>query len=221
MVAEATHNNHMLRVGLTGSIAVGKSFVTSVFAELGCPVIDADKIAREVVEPGSKGLAAVVAAFGNEIVGENNSLDRQRLGEIIFADEEKRKLLNSILHPYIRARQDQQLNDWAKKGTKIAIVDAALMIESGGFRRFDQLVVVHCRPEIQLARLMARDALSHEEAQRKIASQLPQAEKQRFADFLIDTSDGREATRRRTEDVYRDLLRISQDKKSTEEQPIK
>ena len=200
----------MLRVGLTGSIGVGKSFVTSVFAELGCRVLDADRTAREVVAPYTPGLLAVVEAFGKEILQPDGTLDRTRLGALVFADEEKRLLLNSILHPFIIAAQDAQLREWEEEESDgIAIVDAALMIESGGYKRFDKLIVVYCEPEIQLERLMARNAISREEAARRIAAQMPQSEKKRYADILIDTSFGFEDTRRRTAEVYRQLRELS------------
>lgn len=196
----------MLRVGLTGSIGVGKSFVTSVLAELGCRVLDADKTAREVVAAGTKGLRALVEAFGAEILQADGTLDRARLGALIFADEKKRLLLNSILHPFIIAAQDEQLRRWEAEDERgVAVVDAALMIESGGYSRFDKLIVVHCRPEIQVERLMARNNISREEAERRIAAQMPQEEKKTYADFLIDTSSGFEDTRLQTAEVYRQL----------------
>lgn len=199
----------MLRVGLTGSIAVGKSFVTAVFAELGCRVLDADQTAREVVMPGADGLNAVVQGFGEEVLAPDGTLDRARLGEIVFADEAKRLRLNRILHPIIIARQDEILRQWeAENPNGIAIVDAALMIESGSYKRFDKLIVVHCRPEVQLERLMLRNQLSLAEAQRRIASQMPQEEKQKYADYLIDASDGFEPTRVRTVEVYNELLKL-------------
>src|ERR1044072_2771206 len=171
----------MLRVGLTGSIAVGKSYVSSVFAELGCHVLDADQTAREVVEPGSAGLAAVVDHFGPKILTADGSLDRKRLGQVVFTNEQQRQTLNSILHPFIIARQDEILREWeAVEPNSIGIVDAALMIESGGYKRFDKLIVVHCRPEVQLERLMLRTGLPLEEAKQRIASQIPQEEKQRY-----------------------------------------
>ena len=200
----------MLRVGLTGSIGVGKSFVASVFAELGCHVLDADQTAREVVMPGSDGLKALTRAFGDEILNPDGTLNRKQLGAQVFADEAKRQQLNSILHPFIMARQDQILNEWeAADPQGIGIVDAALMIESGGYRRFDKLIVVHCRPEVQLERLMLRDKLSRDEAERRINSQMSQEEKQRFADYLIDTSDGFELTREQTVHVHQQLVRLT------------
>jgi dephospho-CoA kinase len=200
----------MLRVGLTGSIGVGKSFVASVFVELGCHVLDADQTAREVVMPGTPGLKALVEAFGEDILTADGTLDRKRLGALIFADPNKRERLNNILHPFIIARQDEILNAWeAEDPDGIGIVDAALMIESGGYKRFDKLIVVHCRPEVQLERLMLRDKLSRDEALRRISSQMPQEEKQKFADYLIDTSDGYESTRAQTEKLNQKLIRVS------------
>jgi len=200
----------MLRVGLTGSIGVGKSFVGSVFVQLGCRLLDADDTAREVVLPGTEGLKNIVNEFGPEVLQSDGALDRKVLGSIVFADPEKRQRLNAILHPRIIERQDEILNAWESDDPHgIAIVDAALMIESGGYRRFDKLIVVHCRPEVQLERLMLRDGLSPDEAQKRIDSQMPQSEKQKFADYLIDTSDGFELTRQRTTEVYDQLMDIT------------
>src|SRR5215510_13145036 len=198
----------MLRVGLTGSIGVGKSYVASVFVELGCHVLDADLTAREVVLPGTPGLRAITHEFGEEILNTDGTLDRKRLGALVFADENQRQRLNHILHPFIIARQDEILRGWELEDPNgIGIVDAALMIESGGYKRFDKLIVVHCRPESQLERLMLRDKISREEAERRIASQMPQEEKQKFADYLIDTSDGFEPTRQQTIRVHQKLNR--------------
>ena len=199
----------MLRVGLTGSIGVGKSFVASIFIELGCRVLDADQTAREVVMPGTPGLKALTDTFGEDILNPDGTLDRKRLGALIFVDQSQRELLNHTLHPFIIARQDEILNEWeAEDPNGIGIVDAALMIESGGYKRFDKLIVVHCRPEVQLERLMLRDKLSRDEALRRISSQMPQEEKQKFADYLIDTSDGFELTRSRSVKIYNQLIRV-------------
>jgi dephospho-CoA kinase len=185
-----------------------------VLAELGCHVLDADQAAREVVARGSAGLSAVVGAFGEGVLQKDGTLDRQQLGALIFADPSKRQLLNSLLHPYIIALQDQQLREWeASDPEGIAVVDAALMIESGSFKRFDRLIVVHCRPEVQIERLMARDNLTREEAQKRIDAQLSQEAKQKFADFLIDTTDGFESARQRTAEVYEELRRVKEQEK--------
>ena len=196
----------MLRVGLTGSIAVGKSFVSGVLAELGCRVLDADETAREVVAPGSPALLEVIAKFGDSVIKSDGTLDRVAVGALVFADAAKRSILNSILHPYIIAQQDERLREWeALDPDGIAIVDAALMIESGGYKRFDKLIVVHCRTDVQLERLMSRDNLNLAEAERRISAQMPQEEKKKFADYLIDTSDGFETARRGAVEVYGQL----------------
>jgi len=200
----------MLKVGLTGSIAVGKSFVLSVLAELGGHVIDADEIAREVVQPGTKGLKSVCDAFGETVLNDDGSLNRAKLGSIVFADEAKRMQLNNLLHPLIIAAQDDRIRELQQHDPGgIVIIDAALMIESGGFRRLDKLIVVHCRPELQLQRLMMRDGLSLEAAEQRIDSQMPQEEKKKYADFLIDTSGDFDSTRAQVKAVYEQLQRIS------------
>src|SRR5438552_5144661 len=199
----------MLKVGLTGSIAVGKSFILGVLKELGCHVLDADEVAREVVKPGTAGLRAVVEAFGDEILRADGTLDRSKLGSIVFTDENKRRQINSILHPFIITAQDEELRRLEREDPQgIAVVDAALMIESGGYKRFDKLIVVHCDPEIQLQRLMKRDKLSREDAKRRINSQMPQEEKKRYADFLIDTSGPFESTRQQVELAFHELKNI-------------
>lgn len=160
--------------------------------------------------PGTPGLKALTEAFGEDILSTDGTLDRQRLGSLIFADPGQRERLNQILHPFIIARQDEIMKAWeAEDPDGIGIVDAALMIESGGYRRFDKLIVVHCRPEVQLERLMLRDKLSREEALRRINSQMPQEEKQKFADYLIDTSDGFELTRDQTVRVHDALIKAA------------
>jgi len=200
----------MLKVGLTGSIAVGKSFVLRTLAELGCHVIDADDIAREVVAPGSAGLKLITEAFGEAVLQPDGGLDRVKLGAIVFSNEQKRAQLNSILHPLIIAAQDTQIREIELQDPAgIVVIDAALMIESGGYRRLDKLIVVHCRPEIQLARLMSRDNLSRQAAEQRVASQMPQEEKMKYADFLIDTSEGFEDTREQVTTVFEKLKAIA------------
>lgn len=200
----------MLTVGLTGSIAVGKSTVMQTFAELGAVCFDADAIARSVVEPGRPALAAVVRAFGPTVLADDGSLDRAALGEIVFANPERRRELEAILHPPIIAEQDRLIAEVrATTPDAIVIVDAALMIESGGYRRFDELVVVHCAPEIQRKRLMARNGLTAEEADRRISAQMPQSEKLTYATLAIDTSGTLDDTRLRTEATWRELGRIA------------
>ncbi len=193
----------MLKVGLTGSIAAGKTFVCGVFKELGCFVLDADQVARDVVAPGTIGLARVAEVFGDAVLRPGGSLDRAKLGAIVFSDEEKRLLLNSIIHPLVFEEQDHWLRSRESENPAgIAIIDAALMIESGGYRRFDKLIVVWCEPDLQLQRLMERDNLSASDAAKRIAAQMSQDEKKRYADYLIDTSKEFEDTRRQTAEVF-------------------
>lgn len=196
----------MLKVGLTGSIAVGKSYVCDCFRELGCHVLDADQTARSVVASKSDGLRRIVREFGAEILQPDGELDRKKLGAIIFSDEEKRKRLNSIVHPLVIEAQDHWVKELEREDPGgISIIDAALMIESGGYLRFDKLIVVWCKPDIQLRRLMSRDGLSEDEARMRIEAQMPQDEKKGYADHLIDTSGGFEATTRSVKNVYRQL----------------
>ena len=187
--------------------------MSGVLRELGCRVIDADEVARRVVEPGTEGLRRVVEAFGPAALREDGTLDREGLSRIIFADAGRRELMNSILHPLIMAEQDEQLRRWEREDPRgVAVVDAALLIESGGHGRFDRVVVVHCRPELQVERLMRRNGFSREEAERRIAAQMPQEEKLRHADYAIDNSRDYAETRSRTEEVYM-LLRDEAERK--------
>ena len=196
----------MLKVGLTGSIAVGKSFVCDVLRESGVHVLDADRTARDVVAPGTKGLAGIVEAFDYEILLPDGSLDRAKMARLVFADETKRKLLNSIVHPLVIEAQDRWIGQIeAADPNGIAVVDAALMIESGGYKRFDKLVVVWCEPGIQLARLTERSGLTEQEVRERIAAQMPQDEKKRYADYLIDSSAGFDDTRRQTLELVDEL----------------
>ncbi len=196
----------MLKVGLTGSIAVGKSYVCEVLRELGCFVLDADQTAREVVARGSQGLNLIVEKFGEDVLLENGELDRVKMGAIIFADDAKRQILNSIVHPLVFEAQSDWLTEKERANADgVAVIDAALMIESGGYKRFTKLIVVWCEPPIQLQRLMLRNNLSEAEALKRIRAQMPQTEKKRYADFLIDTTEGFEATRKQTIEVFQRL----------------
>jgi dephospho-CoA kinase len=197
----------MLRIGLTGNIAVGKSCASARFAELGAAVIDADLVSRELMEPGAPVYFRVAEAFGPEILHDDGTIDRRRLGSVVFVSEEKRRLLESIVHPAIRdaiALKIAQIGEY-EKTADIVIVDAALMIETGGYREYDRLIVVACQAALQLTRLMARDGLTESEAKVRITSQMPTNKKVRFADYVIDTSDSLESTREQVDAIYRKL----------------
>lgn len=196
----------MLKVGLTGSIAVGKSYVCEILRELGAFVLDADQTARDVVKLNTKGLQLIIGNFGAGILQPNGELDRAKLGAIVFSDERKRQLLNNIVHPLVIQAQNEWLRQCEKSEPRgIAVIDAALMIESESYKRFNKIIVVWCQPAIQLRRLMLRNNLSEAEAVRRIAAQMPQEEKKRYADFLIDTSEGFETARHQTVGIFEQL----------------
>jgi dephospho-CoA kinase len=193
----------MLKVGLTGSIAVGKSYVVSVLAELGCVTFDADKIAHSVMEPGRPAYEDIAGEFGAGVLAPDGSIDRQKLGAVVFADESRRLRLNAIVHPRVKEEQDRLLQEAeAKDPEGIAIIDAALMIESGGYERFDKLIVVHCDRETQIERLMQRNRIPREDAERRVAAQMSSEEKLLYADFDINTSGTQEDTRKRVVAVH-------------------
>jgi dephospho-CoA kinase len=198
---------NFLLVGLTGGIATGKSTVSAIFRELGCIVIDADVLAREVVEPGQPAYERIVGAFGRDVLSPDGALDRKALGSIVFADPQRRKELEAITHPEIRARLAARLAELTEQGFDgIVIFDAAVMIESGNYRNMDRLVVVTADAEAQVRRQRERDGASVEAATRRIASQMPLAEKVKLADHVIDNAGTREATAARVAEVHEALL---------------
>jgi dephospho-CoA kinase len=196
----------MLRVGLTGGIATGKSTVGAMFVELGCHLIESDQITHQLFEPGQAVHAAVVQQFGKRILGGDGTIDRRILGDIVFKDPQARAKLNSLVHPAIIQRQQEWLKEMdAQDPGGIAIVDAALMIEVGTYKNYDKVIVVTGSPEIQRERLRARSALSEEQIESRIRSQMPTEEKLKYADFVIDNSGSIGSTRVQVERVYRQL----------------
>jgi dephospho-CoA kinase len=192
----------MLRVGLTGGIATGKSTVGRMFVELGCHLIDSDEITHELFEPGQEVHAAVIQAFGPSIVTTDGTIDRKILGEIAFKDPAARAKLNSLVHPAIIRRQQEFLAEVERKDpTGIGIVSAALMVEIGTYKNYDKVIVVSCPPEIQRARLRHRSGLSDEQIENRIASQMPMVDKVKYGDYVIDTSGDLKETRRQVEDI--------------------
>lgn len=181
----------MLRIALTGGIATGKSHVASRLRDAGIPVVDADVISRQVVAPGTPGLAAIVARFGKEMLTAEGSLDRARLGHIVFRDPEARRDLEAIVHPAVRNAIDEFF-DRVPPAAPFAIADIPLLFETGGETRFEKVIVVACSREAQLRRVMARDGLSRDDAERRVSSQWPIEEKVKKADYVIRT-DGTHA----------------------------
>jgi dephospho-CoA kinase len=189
----------MLRLGLTGGIASGKSAVACMLRELGFSVLDADSLAHKLIEPGQPAHSEVLAAFGAAIIGEKSCIDRAKLGAIVFADPEKIKLLNTIVHPRVREAILRQLDQWERNGNlDVVFVEAALLVEAGFTKDLDGLVVTWSTPEQQFQRLLAR-GLSETEAKQRIASQLPVAAKLREATETIDCSGSLEETRTQVE----------------------
>jgi dephospho-CoA kinase len=207
---QANHYKIMLKIGLTGSIAVGKSFVVSVLRELGCITFDADKIAHSVMEPGKSAYEDIVKEFGVGVLAQDQAIDRAKLGAIVFAEAERRKRLNEIVHPRVIEEQNRLLNEAETANPDgIAILDAALMIESGGYKRFDKLIVVFCEPETQILRLMARNQISREDAERRIAAQMSSDEKRKYADYEIDTTGTMDETHQRVKQIYNTLIALA------------
>ena len=195
----------MRLVGLTGGIAAGKSLVAKRLKELGIPLIDADEVARLVVSPGSSGLAEIVDAFGTQFVTADGALDRGALGALVFSDDQARRQLEAITHPRIQT----YIQDWATeqkaRGASLAIVDAALMFETGSASNYDAVIVVHAPDDIRRDRLMERDQLSAQQAQSRIDSQLDQKEKIRRATYVIDNGGSVFETNRQVDAVIRRL----------------
>lgn len=196
-----------LLVGLTGSIATGKSTVSRMFAHLGARVIDADLLAREVVMPGQPAYARIVEEFGRQVVQADGSVDRKALAAVVFADAARRKRLEEITHPAIGARQRRILSVLDEEAFEgVVIWDAALLFEGGGTAKMDRVVVVYADPEAERLRLMERDGLSDADARARIGSQMPIAEKAKLAHHVIDNSGTREETERQVRAVYGALL---------------
>ncbi|WP_191965614.1 dephospho-CoA kinase [Oryzomonas sagensis] len=182
-------------IGLTGGVATGKSSVARFFEERGVPVVDADQLAREAVKPGSPCLARLAALFGAGVLRGDGTLDRKRVAGIVFADAGKRRQLEALLHPEIRRLAEERIARAAAAGQRTLVYMAPLLIEAGVTDRVDEIWVVTVRPEVQLERLMARDGIGREEAERIIGSQMPLAEKERHGRVVIDNSGTLEETR--------------------------
>jgi dephospho-CoA kinase len=196
----------MLRVGLTGGIATGKSTIGAMFVDLGCHVIDSDQITHQLFEPGQVVHSAVVQEFGTRILAPDGTINRRTLGDIVFKDPEARARLNALVHPAVIQRQQEWLKEVEKRDPQaIAIVDAALMIEVGTYKNYDKVIVVTCRPEIQKERLRTRTALSDDEIDARVRSQMPMDEKIKYADFIVDSSGSLGASRAQVRDIYHRL----------------
>lgn len=195
----------MLKVSLTGGLASGKSFVGETLKQLGCKLIEADVLGHLVLVPGGGAYEAVVKEFGTAILNPDRTIDRKRLALEVFSNKKRLLTLNSLVHPEVHRKTDELMAAYfATDPNAIVVVEAAIHIETGAYKRFDRLILVVCEERLQIERAMAR-GLTRQEAMARLASQMPLAEKRKFADYVIDTSGAKEDTARQTRDVYNAL----------------
>jgi dephospho-CoA kinase len=200
----------MLRVGLTGGYASGKTFVGDELAKLGCRILKADELGHAVIQPGGEAYAPVVEQFGSEILSGDGRIERKRLAAIVFNDAGKLRLLNSLVHPAVIAREEewlQQVED--ADPSAIAVVEAAILIETGSYRRFDEVVLAVCSEAQQIERAMARDGTPRERVLERLRRQMPLEEKKRFADYLINTSGTTDDTIQQVKRLYESLRSLN------------
>lgn len=204
----------MLHVGLTGGLASGKSFVGHALAELGCFLIEADVLGRQVLEQGGATYDAVVAAFGSQILKPDGEIDRRRLAAIVFADhpdaQQQLARLNAIVHPPVKIRERDLAAEFAREHPDgIAVTEAAILVETGSYKDYARLIVAVCRPEQQIERAMHRDGVSREEVLNRLRRQMPLEDKVKYADFVIDTSGSKENTLQQVRTVHEELRRLN------------
>lgn len=196
----------MTRVGLTGGYASGKSYIASELERLGCHVIYADKLGHAVLEPGGGAYQPTIAAFGARILQPDGKIDRKQLGAIVFDSAELLEVLTGFVHPAVFRLEEQMLADFARSDPHgIAVVEAAILIETGRYRVFDWLILTACSEQDQIARGMARDGLRREQVLARMAKQMPLNEKKQYADFVIDTSGPKSATAAQVRQVFEQL----------------
>jgi dephospho-CoA kinase len=201
----------MLKVGLTGGLASGKSFVGQALVDLGCHLIQADELGHQVLHSTGEAYSAAVSEFGAGILGPDREIDRRLLAAQVFGKPERLEALNRIVHPLVFRREEQWLAEIERIDPHgIAIVEAAILIETGSYKRFDKIIVVVVDEELQIERAMRRDGMSREEALARLRRQMPLAEKQKFADFILDTSGPKTETLRKAREIYGSLRRIAQ-----------
>lgn len=199
----------MLNVGLTGGLASGKSFVGRALAEMGCFLIQADELGRQVSEPGGEAFEGIVREFGPGILNPDGSIDRRRLAGQVFHDPERLDRLNALVHPPVYARERRLQADFARRHPHgISVTEAAILIETGSYRQYDELIVAACTPEQQIERAMSRSQFTREEVLDRMRRQMPLDEKRKLADYVIDTSGSKEDTLAQTRTVYNSLRSI-------------
>jgi dephospho-CoA kinase len=200
----------MLRVGLTGGLASGKSFVGRALADLGCLLIQADELGHQVLEPGGEAYDGVIREFGPEIVRVDRTIDRPKLAALVFHDTQRLATLNALVHPPVWARERRLLDEHAAAHPHgIAVVEAAILVETGSYRNYAKLIVAVCSEEQQIERAMSRDGMTREQVLDRLSRQMPLAEKIKYADYVIDTSGAKENTLAQTRAVYQALLALN------------
>jgi dephospho-CoA kinase len=196
-------------VGLTGGLACGKTFVGEALAGFGCLLIQADALGHEGLEPGGEVYPMVVQEFGSDIVNSEGHIDRRLLAGLVFGSPEKLARLNALVHPYVLRREEELIGEFAvREPHGIAVMEAAILIETGSYQRFDRLILVTCREEQQVERALRRSGAVESDVRARLSRQMPLAGKLKFADFVIDTSGEKEDTLRQTRAVYEALRRI-------------
>jgi dephospho-CoA kinase len=199
----------MLKVGLTGGLACGKTFVGEALARMGCLLIQADELGHDVLAPGGEAYQGVLKEFGSEILAGDGTIDRRALAARVFGDAGRLARLNALVHPAVIRREEELIAGFAAREPQgIAVVEAAILIETGSYKRFDKLILVTCSEEQQLERAMRREGAVESDMRARLNRQMPVAEKRKFADFVIDTSGEKEDTLRQSLAVYEELRRI-------------
>jgi dephospho-CoA kinase len=194
-------------IALTGGIASGKTTVARLFTRCGAKVLDADRIAHGVYRPGTAVYGAMLKRYGREVLHRNGRIDRNKLGKILFGSPRERKWLESVVHPQTRRQIAEALKKLRRRKPPLVLVEAALHVETGYHREFQGLIVVHAKPQVQLQRLMKRDKLTEHEARQRLRSQLPLKKKRAAADWVIDTSESLQDTKRQVIELYKKLTR--------------
>ena len=200
----------MLRVGLTGGLASGKSFVGRALADLGCLLIQADQLGHQVLEPGGEAYGGVIREFGPAIVRADGTIDRPKLAALVFHDSQRLAALNALVHPPVWARERRLLDEYAATHPHgIAVVEAAILLETGSYRNYAKLIVAVCSEEQQIERAMSRDGMTREQVMDRLSRQMPLAEKIKYADYVIDTSGAKENTQAQTQAVHHALVALN------------
>jgi len=201
----------MIKVGLTGGYASGKTFVATEFERLGCHVIYADRLGRAVIEPGGGAYQLTVDSFGMEILADGGAIDRKKLATIVFSSPELLKRLNSFVHPAVFRLEEEMLKRFASEDPRgIAVIEAAILIETGRHTMFDRLILAACSVSTQIERGMKRDGITREEVLARLSQQMPVEEKKEYAHYVINTDGPKEATVRQILPVYEELKRLAE-----------